>query len=918
MSPQSLIEKLEALGTIDPVVLGKLRRRVENPDKSSSVNQILSFLVKQEFLTRDQALQLKRGEEPEVPEPPADRVQDEVDDLLAGVLDPDDQEPEAVDEIPPPDEPQPEPEQDSDEALLLPAAEEADADASGEEVEEEVVYEPPDPTVVEEPEVYDDEHGFPDAGAAADDYSSFAQPAGRHSTGFAGKIDSRDQWATKWLFIGFGTLGLLLVVGTLLVFVLSLISAEDRFDAAMSSFEAGTYGDAIKKFDEFLDKHPSHKNAPKAKVTRVHALLAETYKQKNWDETIVRASTYLPRLIEDDSIDLEPLREDLKIMLPNSALAMAQRATRQDTKSGLIEQLEQAKQAKALVENRVYIPNSKRKQAIVAKILDDIDEEIAKGDGLIRKQADFEQALTRIEAFRNQGETDDAFAEYNQLIRTYGDLRANEQLQSEMRLVSEQEVKLVKPVEADVKSSASPRASPIQSTIVLASRNGSPISSLTGEVVPVLADGAVYGVDVGDGSVKWRHFTGYQTDIQPLVVDPDHVLVSDPTHHDLMLVKSRDGTIVWRNEIGEPFLEPQFDEQSIYLTCESGQLLRMELSAGKVLAAVKLPQPANVPMVLAPRSGLVIQPGFYSNLYLLSADDLVCRDVFYLGHNRGSISVPPVVWNNMILVPVNQSGICDLNILRPGEDGINLELVQRIRRVTRGIVTNPLTRFGRFMLITSESGDLKILELNTAEEANPVRILAEERFENRDGARAYVTTAGSQLWIGVKGIMRYKVSRGWGHSPGNTFQIPMTTSWDPSASLVMKSCTFASGSDQPRPVFPPWMRKLSNRVGARIWVVHWLAHRWLTANRSRRFPAREICSRSTPATPRTRSPPTRSRPAILLKTCCSIRCLVCRMEARWRSDHPVNPTCCLLMASAASASCFVCPNRRIRQPAGRS
>ena len=66
------------------------------------------------------------------------------------------------------------------------------------------------------------------------------------------------------------------------------------------------------------------------------------------------------------------------------------------------------------------------------------------------------------------------------------------------------------------------------------------------------------------------------------------------------------------------------------------------------------------------------------------------------------------------------------------------------------------------MLITSESGDVKILELNTADEKSPVRILAEEKFENSGGARIHLTTGGSQLWIGARGITRYKVSRALG------------------------------------------------------------------------------------------------------------------------------------------------------------
>ena len=75
-----------------------------------------------------------------------------------------------------------------------------------------------------------------------------AQPQAQTLHGFKGKKDQSNQWQNKWLFIGFGILGTLIIVGTLLVFATGFVTAEDRFKAAMDSFENGTYKDAINKF----------------------------------------------------------------------------------------------------------------------------------------------------------------------------------------------------------------------------------------------------------------------------------------------------------------------------------------------------------------------------------------------------------------------------------------------------------------------------------------------------------------------------------------------------------------------------------------------------------------------------------------------------------------------------------------------
>lgn len=734
MTPEALLEKLESLGTVDSGVLKKLRRTVENPKKDSSVKKILTYLVKNDYLTRKQAIELKKPTQPKI-------VEQNSDDLTAGVLSSSSHsvvehgQSEVISA-------------DVEEPIAQPVEVLQDINP---DVVDTMVHDPVAP-------IYDAPADFEDPMAA-----SFGQVADAPTEGrtFTGKIDSSDQWATKWVFVGFATLGFLLMAGTLLFFFLSMISAVERFEAATQSFENGTYGDAIKKFEEFIEKHPSHEKIPLAKVKLVQSLLADTFKQRNWDETIVRAEKNLPELLEDDEIDLEPIRQDLSVILPNATLELARRATKQEAKSDLVSQLAKAKNAKRLVDDPIYIPNSKRKQATVAQLLDDINEEIAKGDGLIRKQDDFDQAMTQIASLRSSGETEKAFTTYNDLIREYGDLRANKQLDQEMRLVSQMESKLVKSISPAVSIENSIRVSPIKSSYMLASQNGKPIESLRGEAIPYLVDGSVFGIDMGDGGVLWRHHVGFQSNIEPIKVSESQVLISDRSKNDLLLVGAADGKVVWRSEIGEAFLQPQVDESQILLTTDSGKVMRLDLATGSVTSASQIPQTANMPMVRSPRTGLIIQPGFYSNLYLLSGEDLTCKDVFYLGHRRGAITTPPVVWNNMILVAVNQAGVCDLHIIGPSEDG-GLQPVQRIRRVTRGLVTNPMVRFGRFMLITSESGDIKILELNTADENSPVRILAEEKFENSGGTRIHLTTGGSQLWVGARGITRYKVSRALG------------------------------------------------------------------------------------------------------------------------------------------------------------
>ena len=117
-----------------------------------------------------------------------------------------------------------------------------------------------------------------DAGGADPyDTGTVAEEPVKSLSGFKGKRDQADQWKNKWLFIGFGILGALIIIGGVLYLATSLVSAADKFKAAIESFEKGAYKDAIARMDTFIEDYPDHEKTPIAKVVRVQALLADTF-----------------------------------------------------------------------------------------------------------------------------------------------------------------------------------------------------------------------------------------------------------------------------------------------------------------------------------------------------------------------------------------------------------------------------------------------------------------------------------------------------------------------------------------------------------------------------------------------------------------------------------------------------------------
>ena len=289
---------------------------------------------------------------------------------------------------------------------------------------------------------------------------------------------------------------------------------------------------------------------------------------------------HLPPLEDDEDVDFGPVRDDLAYMLPTSTLNIAKRAKKQPTIELMEKELEWARQANAIVNNPNYIPGPTRKSATVAKLLDEINNTIAACEGLIRKEEDYDKALIEIQELGQEGKTDEAFVRYTKLIRLYGDLAAREELRNIMKSVSQQEQQLVKAATVDVAVSQEEPETSVKKTIVLASKTGNPIEGLAGEVLPVLSDGSIFGVDLGDGSVRWRRFVGFETSIQPVVFDPDSILISSQATNELMRVFSDSGDVIWRTTLPNAFNPPSVNEKQIVLSTADGQVLNLDSETG--------------------------------------------------------------------------------------------------------------------------------------------------------------------------------------------------------------------------------------------------------------------------------------------------------------------------------------------------
>ena len=743
MSPDTLINKLEALGSIDQKIIHKLREQVKSSEKPIKATAILKYLVKNELLSqsaakavlKSAAAETNKGGDQLIPmAEPAELLIDEPDDEIE-VARVEESLPAVIDPIP-------------DEQLGL--------------------AKPPSGKKHVNRDYFDDNAK---AGSAAE----YGDQEPTSALGQFRKNDQKNQWASKWPYIGGVTLVLLIGI----VFFLSIwfagASAEEQYDAAVTSLKNSTFEDAIVKFDDFIKDNPSHKNIDLAKTYRVQSVMRSKFAAKNWSETIMSGQELLPPLAEEPDNKLTKVREDLGYMLTKALYHESEAAVN-------LKELAEMEKAKGMLDgfwkfmdNPLYLSGATRKGETVSKFIADIENNRSAVSGLIDKEKSYSSTIVKIDALGKEKQTDEAFRTFIELTREYPDLAARQELRNTMLVISDAEQVLVTPVEATIEVSTDDATAGPGRSIVLASTSGKPVNGLRGESLSALIDGAAYGFDAANGNVLWRKFVGLQTTFQPKPFDDETVIMSDMLRFRISRIRTDDGAVDWSAEIGERFHEPNFNEERIVVTTLTGRILLLNGETGEMIGGSQLPQATSTGALVASRSPVIYQTGSYSNLYAISTSSFECQDVMYLGHARNSISVPPISWSGYFVIVRNSGDFADLLVVKPDDSGLDLKVVQVINRVTDAPVSTPIRNFGRGLFLFADNGDMRLLELNPGSETNPVSVRIKKRFETA-GQNAYATFKGTKLWAAGRGLRRYKVQTGLGQikdeevvEPSDTF-----------------------------------------------------------------------------------------------------------------------------------------------------
>lgn len=574
------------------------------------------------------------------------------------------------------------------------------------------------------------------------------------------KSGNRASWDSPLLLVTGGTVLLLLIVGGFLYWRVGRLSGDDAFKQAKDLWAAGSYTQAIDRFDKYIEGFPDHINVSEARVLRGVARLRQAVEgARDWTKTLATAKQVIEEIRGEEKFSEG--RKELAALLPQIAEGLAKQAAKDPS----TELIDQSHEALALVNK--YVGKELRQTQKIAEIQASLDltkHQLGQTTALDKAVAGIKQAI-------EAGTPQEAYAIRKDLLKAYPGVAGNETLQEAVLSLSKAEQKLVTYVAQPRPAEPAAAPSPVEAEVVMADRRGPNAPGVANQVVYVLAGGAAYALEADTGKVIWRRFVGHDTTFVPRPLTRDSagdVLLVDSVRHELLRVEGRSGTVRWRQSVGEPFdAHPTVARNQAWIATRSGEsgsgkLVSIDLDNGESPGYINLPQGLRVGPAFDSRGQYCYQLGETSNLFAISTKTNQCQEVLYLGHEPEAIHVPPLVIAPYVFIAEDQGANGSLLlVLSTDENGASLRQAQEPVPLA-GRVMAPMASSGRTLVVATDRGAIYTYEINPPDPGPPLTVVADKPADKRPPAVRYPILVDSQLLVAGRGTTKYDIqsSRG--------------------------------------------------------------------------------------------------------------------------------------------------------------
>ncbi len=574
------------------------------------------------------------------------------------------------------------------------------------------------------------------------------------------------------LFSGAALLGLL-VLGAVLLWALGRQSGDEVLAAANDEYRAGSYTQAIHKFDQYLRRFPGHPGVSSARVKRGLAKLRQsTLEGGDWPAALATAQQVIEEIAPEDAFG--EAAGELAAMLPEIAEGLAAEAQ----KTNDPELLAQAREAMELASNRNIVPT--RLQA-TAK-LEEVEAQLGLVERQIRQGAELDAAVAAIESALAEGDAALAYQTRHELLRTYPALADDPTLMAATRAISAAQQSAVQVAENTLAPTVEPLPDRVSASLALAERiTKEPIADVDDAVFVTVVGGAAYGLSAADGRLLWQRYLGASPDGLRAPVGPvpatgtpgSDVFVVAPDRGELWRLDSQTGRPRWRLPLAEPVDVPPVPAGGqLVVATRGGWLHVVDAGSGTSVRRMQLPQPIPVAPAVDVRRGRIYQAVDHSNLFVLDLGTGRCLDVVHLGHAEGSLAAAPALAADVLLVPVNdRSRSAALQVYDLAESEVSAapadaapdapppkrlgRLLQEFR-VRGQFDTSPIVA-GRSIAIITDVGAAYAYDLTAAEPEEPLVPVVQRETNDTEPMARYGLFRPGQLFLADNRLTKFDV-----------------------------------------------------------------------------------------------------------------------------------------------------------------
>ncbi len=552
--------------------------------------------------------------------------------------------------------------------------------------------------------------------------------------------------------LGIGTVVLVLLALALWI-VIGRDASQKAYQTAIDELEQQRFTQAITLLETFLKTYPNH---PQVSAAR-HALgLAKV------EQPIAGAAPAWDRSLQalDEFVKQHRRDKDFPETL-GKILALAERIAKGAADTAGTQKkpdlLKISETAIGLLQQ--YSPQDKPpKQAE-----QEIRAAILKAETDIRKHNTFQAALTEIDASLKAKKPFAAYEARRKLLLKYPELSGDKTLQLRLQQALDTERKLTVRTVLDQAAQTTETVPPVVlPTLALIRQTRSRVDTVPGEAsVFAVAHETCFAVDSMTGAIRWRRVIGLDSPFPPLPVSLDvlGLLLFDTRVNELILVRQRDGVLIWRQPLRETAAAaPLVHAGQIFIPTRGGKLYQLDAVSGKMTAQLSLSQPLSTSPILIANEERMVLAGDRAVLYTLNYRPLECMAVTYSGHPAGSMRCPPLKMGDFLLTAENDRQNSALLRIWDISDR-DKPLTQLASDRVVGQVHEPAVLRGKQLVIPSSPERLSAFTVSDEKGEKALAKAGTYQAEHPQGGPIFVTLGpDDEIWMTSSTLRRLQIS----------------------------------------------------------------------------------------------------------------------------------------------------------------